>query len=105
MIPIPHTPAYVISIRSDRRQRFIERVQTWKRSMVLVEGTIGHNIDRSAWIHNGKIPVAEQDKLTRGRLGCYDSHMRAWLTESNIPFEIDQIHKPCEKSNDSIPKI
>lgn len=68
---------YVITIRNDRWLHFTARIGPWAPHFRRFAGTNGRTLNPRTWKHNGKL---EHPSMKRGRIGCYDSHVRVWET-------------------------
>ena len=79
-----HIPVYVISIDSIRQRNFQQR---FAHNSTIWSGTHGRTMDLTQLRHSGRL-VSNQ--LTRGEIGCYDSHFRLWemIAQSQIPWAI-----------------
>jgi glycosyl transferase family 25 len=80
-----HIPIYVISINPTRQQRFKQRFRGGEVNFW--DGTHGKTMDIGKLKRDG---VLKTNELTRGEIGCYDSHQRLWefMIKSNIPMAI-----------------
>lgn len=80
-----HIPIYVISINPTRQQRFKQRFRGGEVNFWA--GTHGKTMDIGKLKRDG---VLMTNELTRGEIGCYDSHQRLWefMVKSNIPMAI-----------------
>ena len=65
-------PVYVISINRTRQERFKNR---FRYPSKIWEGTNGKTIDIGKFKREGKLMSSS---LTRGEIGCYESHLRLW---------------------------
>lgn len=74
-----------ISIHDWRYNNFVKRLGPWAKYAQKLPGTNGNNIDKRAWLREKKI-IGQ--KLKRGELGCYDSHVRLWhwMVTNKIPY-------------------
>lgn len=77
-------PIYVISINGLRQERFKKR---FKHPITIWEGTNGKTIDIGKLKREG---ILMSSSLTRGEIGCYDSHLRLWekLIREKTPMAI-----------------
>jgi len=96
----------VISIRSDRASSMMRRLGEWKSAASILWGTHWQTINLRSWMSMGKIQSLHVHKrhkpLSRGEVGCYDSHYRVWkqIVKSGNPYtlileddaEISMIH-------------
>lgn len=96
----------IISIRSDRAASMMRRLGEWKSAASILWGTHWRTINPRDWISMGKIRSLHVHKrhkpLSRGEIGCYDSHYRVWkqIVKSGNPYtlileddaEISMIH-------------
>lgn len=71
-------PIHVISIRPPRLLACLKRLDDWANRASVLIGTHGHDINVDQWIKTGKYRPNGRDVLTRGQLGCFDSHRRVW---------------------------
>lgn len=100
---------FVISIRPDRAARMMKRLGHWRTNANLLWGTSWKTINVNKWIATGKVIKSlrfrgRKKRLTRGELGCYDSHVRVWkeVVKQNLPYalileddaEISLMHAP-----------
>jgi len=78
---------YVITIRSDRWNRMTSRLGDWAHHVKRFPGTNGHTINPRVWHQQKKLALKQ---MKRGRIGCYDSHVRVWKTiqQSGAPFAL-----------------
>jgi GR25 family glycosyltransferase involved in LPS biosynthesis len=79
-----HIPVYAISINNTRRERFKHR---FKYPSNIWEGTNGKTMDVGKLKREG---ILMSSSLTRGEIGCYDSHLRLWekLIREKTPMAI-----------------
>lgn len=84
--PLAWTPIYIISIHECRLKRILENMGDWNKYVIPVQGTNGNTIDKGAMIDEGTL---QNENLTRGEIGCYDSHRRVW------EMAIAKDHKQC----------
>jgi glycosyl transferase, family 25 len=77
--------AYVISIRSERYSAIQKRFGPWAKHLKLWRGTDGRRLNKNQWYREKKFMRRFGGSMTRGELGCYDSHARLWkmLAQSN----------------------
>jgi GR25 family glycosyltransferase involved in LPS biosynthesis len=96
-VPVPPLMKnmFVISIRSDRADRMMRRLGNWRSHANLLWGTRWNTINVNKWIASGKVIKTlrfrgRRKRLTRGELGCYDSHVRVWkdIVKRNIPHAL-----------------
>ena len=78
-------PVLVVSIRENRMHNFTERMGPWMKHMRRFPATDGRLIDTKRWFASGKVI---DRRMTAGRMGCYDSHVRIWETIANSPHEV-----------------
>jgi len=86
---------FVISIRPDRAARMMKRLGHWRANANLLWGTSWKTINVNKWIAMGKVVRSlrfrgRQKRLTRGELGCYDSHVRVWkeVVKQNLSYAL-----------------
>jgi glycosyl transferase, family 25 len=82
--PVDSIPEiYAISIRNERYQALQQRLENWSQYLKLWPGTDGKTLPPQP-----KLPPALSNVtlLTRGQIGCFDSHFRLWkhMIENNI---------------------
>jgi GR25 family glycosyltransferase involved in LPS biosynthesis len=84
--PFELLPMYVISMRPERYNGMIQRMQNWAPLLTLFPATDGRKIDYGVWKHR----LNTTDVLTRGRIGCYESHVRVWkcIVDSRLPHAL-----------------
>lgn len=77
--------AYVISIRSERWSAIQRRFGPWSKHLKMWRGTDGRRLNKNQWYREKKFTRRFGGGMTRGELGCYDSHARLWkkLASSN----------------------
>lgn len=75
---------FVISMRPKRWQGLQARMGKWATKMVMFNATNGHQLSKQDWINRGI--VVKGSNLSRGQIGCYDSHVRIWkhIIRNNI---------------------
>lgn len=78
-------PVLVISIRPERMAKFSQRMGPWMKHMRRFPATDGRLINPRKWALTKKVV---QSKMTPGRMGCYDSHVRIWETIARSPHEV-----------------
>jgi glycosyl transferase family 25 len=63
------------------------RVGDWAPHFERFTGTNGHTINVRSWYNQKKLALRQ---MKRGRIGCYDSHVRVWKTiqQSEAPFAL-----------------
>lgn len=78
---------YAITIRSDRWNRMASRLGDWAKHVKRFPGTNGRTINPRVWYQQKKLALKQ---MKRGRIGCYDSHVRVWKTiqQSGAPFAL-----------------
>lgn len=93
-VHVPHTngsatwpqqlPLFFISINPSRQEKFKQR---FHEKNTVWHGTNGKSLDLSRLRREG---VLINRDLTRGEIGCYDSHLRLWrkLVEDRVPMAI-----------------
>ncbi len=76
-LPTWMRPIFAITIRENRFNNLLDRLgPLWRTHVVKWSGTVGLKIDRKNWLLKEKIRT--HCRLTKGQLGCYDSHVRVW---------------------------
>jgi glycosyl transferase, family 25 len=82
-------PVFVITMRPPLWSRLQRRLAEWGTVVHRVEGTDGNAIDVAQWIAEGRYhpPAAGDRAMTRGELGCSDSHRRVWteIVQRDLP--------------------
>lgn len=69
----------VISIRPDRLERFCQRVGPLSRYVTHIMGVNGESLDPELLKKQGSYsPINDLNELSRGQLGCFLSHRKAW---------------------------
>lgn len=89
---------FVITINSERYDRFKNRVCRWEKYTIMWPGTVGENV---------KI-ANNNPKLKLGELGCYDSHYQIWkhMVENNydnvliLEDDVDMIY--CDRQSKAL---
>lgn len=89
--PIPNKtqwcnlPLYVISIREDRKQKFLNRFQG--KNAQIFAGTHGKTMNMGSLRRAGRLV---NNQLKTGEIGCYDSHIRLLekIVRDKIPLTI-----------------
>ncbi len=76
---LKHGNAFAITIRSDRWSRMTKRLGPWSQYVTRFQGTNGKTVQPGLWKRRGKLVDV---KMKRGRIGCYDSHVRLWESVS-----------------------
>ena len=76
------TPMFAISIRPTRFENLRTRLGPWEKHLRHWQGTLGMVLDKNKMVNDGLVVA----RLTRGEIGCYDSHYRLWkhMVDSNI---------------------
>jgi hypothetical protein len=77
-------PVFVISINPVRQEKFKQR---FNHSSTIWRGTNGKTLDITQLRREG---ILFNRSLTRGEIGCYDSHIRLWrkLVSEKVPMAI-----------------
>lgn len=77
--------AFGISMRMQRWNGMKARLGPWAGNVQLWPATNGQMLDLRKWKATGKVP--SNVNLTRGEIGCHDSHVRIWehIVKHNIP--------------------
>jgi glycosyl transferase family 25 len=82
-------PVFVITMRPPFWSRLQRQLADLGTRAERVDGTDGNTIDVAQWIAEGRCqPAADGDRaLTRGELGCSDSHRRVWaqIVQRDLP--------------------
>jgi hypothetical protein len=81
------TPIYVLSMRPYRYNDLVQRFKNWSNLLTLVPAIDGSKINYDDWgCKLGRLKVCQ----TRGRIGCYESHVRIWkrLLDANLPHAL-----------------
>jgi GR25 family glycosyltransferase involved in LPS biosynthesis len=69
----------VISIREERLERFWKRIGPLRKYSTLIEGINGQELDPIQLEQEGVYrPINKYNELTKGQLGCFMSHRKAW---------------------------
>jgi glycosyl transferase family 25 len=80
---------FVITMRPPFWSRLQRQLADWGTVAERVDATDGNTIDVAQWIADGRYrPAADGDRaLTRGELGCSDSHRRVWaqIVQRDLP--------------------
>ncbi len=72
-------PAFVITMRPAFWDALRQRLADWGDALQAWPATDGHGIDPAQWIAEGRyVPPDAGAGMTRGELGCSDSHRRVW---------------------------
>lgn len=67
---------FVISMRPHRWRGLQARMGHWASKMTMFNATNGHQLSKQNWINRGIVKVGSN--LSRGQIGCHDSHVRIW---------------------------
>lgn len=81
-------PAFVITLRPAFWDALHQRLAGWGDALQPWPATDGNGIDLARWIDEGRYaPPAGGAGMTRGELGCSDSHRRVWahVVERGLP--------------------
>jgi glycosyl transferase family 25 len=99
----------IITIRPDRLARCIERLGSLRTYATIIEGVNGETIDIKQMEESGDLEyLNEWNKLTRGQIGCFLSHRRAWKkiaeghSEYGFIIEDDCDLRPAKQTLDVI---
>lgn len=86
--PEEFSHVFAISIREERFQDLIQRLQFLPIPIRQVRGTLGHRIDRDWWVKNKYL--AADSTMRRGEIGCFDSHRRVWehVVQHHLPMAV-----------------
>jgi len=90
--PLPWPPeikaAFAISMRHQRWQGMQARLGPWASHVQMWNATNGYTINPRHWVEKGK--AAPMNTLSRGQLGCHDSHFRLWehMVKNKIPMAL-----------------
>jgi glycosyl transferase, family 25 len=82
------TAAFAISMRPNRWRDLKDRLGPWAAHVKMWEATNGYNINVADWVKRGK--TVPNVRLTRGQLGCHDSHVKLWkhIVQNQIPMTL-----------------
>jgi GR25 family glycosyltransferase involved in LPS biosynthesis len=79
-VPLPWFPeikaGFAISMRPNRWHDLQVRLGPWAEHVQKWDATNGYNINVADWVKRGK--TVPRVGLTRGQLGCHDSHVKVW---------------------------
>jgi GR25 family glycosyltransferase involved in LPS biosynthesis len=95
----------VISIRQKRLDKFFTRIEGLSKYVTVIDGIDGQTLDLSTVSFHQPMPPTV---LTRGQIGCFCSHQKAWqrIVDLNLPFgfilEDDCDLTPCQPTLDAI---
>lgn len=80
------TPIFAISLRVHRYIDLQTRMRRWSSLVQLVPATDGSKVTYKVWRKQGRLVSG----LTRGQIGCYESHARIWnrIVQSNLPHAL-----------------
>lgn len=107
-------PVLVISIRPERMNKFAQRMGPWMKHMKRFPSTDGRTINIRHWVSSRKVLYS---KMSPGRMGCYDSHVRIWETiarsqypvvtvlEDDVDLDYAQSSQLCSKINQSLQEL
>lgn len=88
--PLPKeiTNAFTISMRDSTLQTLRRRLGPWSPMVQKWSATNGRKINLATWKALRHIP--KMCTLTRGQIGCYDSHVSIWATivKNNLPLTL-----------------
>jgi glycosyl transferase family 25 len=77
----------IISIRPDRLKRCLDRLGGLSKYVTIIDGVNGEKLDMANLEEKGEVEhINELNKLTRGQVGCFLSHRKAWqhvVSENN----------------------
>lgn len=83
-LPKQISNSFVISMRDSTLGTLRRRLGPWSDVVAKWNATNGRQINTSTWKQMGYITAA--NRLTRGQIGCYDSHVSIWqaMVEHNL---------------------
>jgi GR25 family glycosyltransferase involved in LPS biosynthesis len=84
--PFIFQPTYVLSIRPERMQSFIQRMGPWGSFSKRASCVVGSTLDRKKLLQTGVINL-KGNNLKLGQIGCSLSHLNAWQNIVNAPYE------------------
>jgi GR25 family glycosyltransferase involved in LPS biosynthesis len=76
---------FIISIRPKRLNACFRRLKGLSKYVTIIPSCNGEDIDKHQWLLEGTI--RPRSKLSRGKMGCFESHCRMWrfIVEHNFP--------------------
>jgi hypothetical protein len=80
LLPPEIDKIFCISIDETRWQAFVARAGPWISQVEKLDGTNGRSVVKMAWIRQNFL---SNSNMTRGQMGCYDSHVRIWEMMKN----------------------
>lgn len=83
-------PTYVLSIRSERMDKFANRFSPWMQFMKHSSCVIGAYLDKAKLIRD-KLLTNYGSRLKLGEIGCFLSHLNAWKCIAKSPYEFGSI--------------
>jgi GR25 family glycosyltransferase involved in LPS biosynthesis len=90
---------YVVSIRDDRLKQTLAQIAPWKKFVQPFIATDGRQINLQEWTSQGRIKqdpdrlsIYERKTLSRGEIGCFDSHRRLWQQIAQQPSSSSQVY-------------
>jgi glycosyl transferase family 25 len=80
--------SFIISMRPDKCRVMQQRLGPWSQHINIWPATNGYQIDKESW--KTQEIVSRTSTLTRGQIGCYDSHVKIWqyMVDENIPLAL-----------------
>lgn len=84
-------PTYVLSIRSERMNNFVQRFLPWMNFMKRPSCVIGAYLDKQNLVRDKLVTPHAASKLKLGEIGCFLSHLNAWKCIANGPYEYGSI--------------
>src|SRR5512133_1786180 len=74
-------PIVVITMRPEFWKPLRQQLAPWSEHLRVCEATDGRTIDVASWIAQGRYRTGDAPSgMTRGELGCSDSHQRVWAS-------------------------
>lgn len=80
--------AFAISMRPNRWHDLQTRLGPWAQHVKKWDATNGYHINVADWVKRGK--AVRNVHLSRGQLGCHDSHVKVWkhIIANKIPLTL-----------------
>ncbi len=84
--PTELNPMFVLSLRPERYEAFLDRMKHWRNKVELFPATDGRKINLDYWRRQGRL----NSDRNNGEVGCYESHCRMWkkIVHENIPHAL-----------------
>lgn len=84
----PHIlqPTYVISVRPERMKNFVTRLGPWSTHCKRGKCVFGKLLDKGQLIREKTLSASWND-VRMGQIGCYLSHLNAWNSILESPYE------------------